>query len=852
MRGQLSCGRFAGSLLAVAFCHYASSSIPLGFCASPAANPSRGVTATRIAEGEPIVDGKADEPAWRDVDWHEGFVQRSPYDQQPPSEQTRVAVVFDDDALYVFVQANDATPERIRARLTRRDEWSPSDWIEVWLAPDHNRRTGYRFALNPHGVQIDSRISDGGATQDVDWNVFWRGATTISSSGWAAEFKIPFSLLTFGNSTRPWGFNVVRHISRLAEESLLSATPKSSTRPLRYMADLLGLELSQKPHFVELWPYLSLSVSGHDSDSRLLARAGGEVNVTLGSSRTLQLSVLPDFGQVEADPSNLNLTAFEVTFPEKRRFFLEGRELLRFPLALGVSSSETLFYSRRIGAQPTRDLGLADSAIIEYPDRSTILGAAKFAGREVKGLSYALLSAVTDSAHARVHSSAGTVLAPVGAATIYSVGRIRREFDSHSAVGGILTHVGRDLDADLAPHYVRQAIGTAADFELHRGSIGLLGNLAVTHLAGSPAAIESVQRSSVHYLQRPGAHHLQYDAGRTSLTGWSAELTGGKLDGSPWRAHWRVFSRSPKFDPNDLGYLQKADQQHAEVWLQRREDSPGRWHRHYQMASALWVDKTFGPELTGLGAMLNGYWELPDHSSAYSGVRRNESALDVSLLRGGPAFRMPGKWDAWIGVGTDERRVADVDVEFWGHAGDASSLLRGIVTLVLNVRPSSALRVSMAPSFDASRDALQYVATDTANGAILGNLLRNTVSLTLRASWALTNRLHLEAYAMPYLTAGTYQNFFRVTDPLASKLADRVILVDYTGDRRFSLGQLRSNLLLRWESLHGAVIYLVWTREQTQSNSELGMLRLDRDLGSVLSSQPVDIVMLKLLQSIAL
>jgi len=810
------------------------------------------VTANRISEGELVIDGTADEPAWRDATWQDGFVQRSPYESQSPSEQTRVAVLYDDDALYLFVQAMDASPHRIHARLTRRDERSPSDWLEVWLAPDHNRRTGYQFALNPRGVQIDSRLSDGGAAHDIDWNVVWQGASTISADGWAAEFRIPFKVLRFEASGRPWGINVVRRLSRLGEESVLAPIPKTSLRPLRYMADLVGLEFVPKPPAIELWPYLSLAATGQGTGTQLALRGGGEVNVALGSSKSLELTLLPDFGQVESDPSQLNLTAFEVTFPEKRRFFLEGRELLQFPLSVGVPSPGTLFYSRRIGAQPTRDLGLADGAIVDYPDRSMILGAARLTGREVSGLSYAVLSAVTDNEYARVRSNGGESSPRVGPATFYSVGRVRREFDLHSAWGGMLTYVGRDLGDDLGSHYVRQAVGAGSDFELHRGSIGLRGNIAASHLAGSPAAIDSVQRSSVHYLQRPGASHLRYDEHRTSLTGWSAELTGGKLDGTPWRARWRVSARSPGFNPNDLGYLQKADQQHAEVWLQRREDTPGRWHRHYHLASMVWVDKTFGPEVTGLGAMLNGYWEFPDHSSYYWGVRRNQSALDVSLLRGGPAFRVPGKWDAWVGAGTDERRIADVDVEFWGHARDEASLLRGVVSLLLNLRPNSALRFSLAPSFDRSRDDLQYVETDSSNRVILCRLMRNTISLTMRASLALSNRLHLDAYAMPYLTAGTYQSFFQVTDPMAASYGNRFSPVSYFGDHRFSLGQLRSNLLLRWENLHGAVIFLVWTREQTERNSGLGTIRIERDLGSVLSTRPVDVIMIKLLQGFPL
>lgn len=827
-------------------------SVLLGFTRIALAFEPRSLVASRVAEGEIAIDGVADESAWVDAEWTTDFVQRSPLENHEPSEPTRVAVLFDSDALYVFVQANDSAPGRIRARLTRRDDLSPSDWIEVWLATQDTRRNGYRFALNPKGVQLDARLSDHGATQDIDWNARWQGASEVNADGWSAEFRIPFSALRSAESGRPWGLNVVRRIARFHEESVLSPTPKSASRPLRYMADVVGLEVTAKPSTIELWPYVSASARRDSEEHGVSLHAGGDANVALGANKSLHLTIRPDFGQVEADPSQLNLTAFEITFPEKRRFFLEGREFFQFPLSPGVSSNETLFYSRRIGAQPSRELDVPDTASIDYPNHVGILGAAKLVGREASGLSYAWLSALTQGEHARIRIGDTETAPRVAAPTLYSVGRFRKEYGAQAAWGGMFTDVHRDLGSELRPHYVRDAVGVASDFEIRRGSAGLMGNLAATYLAGSSEALTAVQRSSVHTFQRPDAHHLHYDEQRTSLAGWAAELTGGKLDGAPWRGRVRVLARSPGFNPNDLGYLRQADQQHAEIWLQRREDNPGPWHRYFHLATLAWVDKTFGPEVTGLGAMLNGYWELPDHSSTYWGVRRNQSALDVSLLRGGPAFQIPGKWDAWLGFGTDERRAADVDVEFWGLAGDESSLLRAVTTVSLNVRPSNALKFTLAPSLDQGRDDLQYVETDPLDHVILGRLLRTTASLTFRASLALTNRLHFDAYAMPYLTAGTYRQFFAVADPRAAHYRDRLAPTDYDGDRRFQVAQLRSNVQLRWENLHGAVIYLVWTREQTQSQSSVGTVRLDRDMGSLLTSAPVDVLMIKVLQVVSL
>lgn len=803
--------------------------------------------AAPIALGQVELDGIANELAWMEAEWSEDFVQRSPREGNEPSEETRVAVLHDDQALYVFVDARDRSPEQIRARLTRRDEDSPSDWVEIWLAPQRDRRVGYRFAVNPLGVRVDSRISDGGEAQDRDWNGLWTVATHRNELGWSAEFRIPFSALRFEQPTHPWGLNVTRLVARLPEESVLSPTPRSSARPLRHLAELRGLNDLSRPRKLEVRPYISTALQRVGGPFELTPRIGGDANIGLGSERTLHLSALPDFGQVQSDPSQLNLTAFEIFLPEKRPFFLEGREVFRFPLAQRNRLNESLFYSRRIGAKPSRDLGVSEDEVIDYPTQTSIVGAAKVNGRESNGLNYGFLTAATEGALAEVRQAGVDRKLPVAAPTGYAVARLRKEFDhGHSAVGTMVTFAGRRLTPELGPILVEHAFGAATDFELRQGDFGLLGHVLGTQLTGSSDAITSIQRSSTHYFQRPDAPHLKYDPTRTSLVGWGAELVGGKFDGTPWRATWTVRARSPGLNPNDVGYLQRADQQHAELWLQRREDQPGPFHRYYHVAGAVWLDKTFGPEVTGLGATLNGYWQLPDHSATYLGVRRNLAALDVSLLRGGPAFLVPGKWDAWWGIGTDERRSCDVDLELSAATRDNDSLVQGNVAVSLNIHPISSIRISVAPSFDRSSDALQFVRAVDPNTIILGRLLRNTVSVTLRASWAISTALTLEAYAMPYMTAGTYAGFYQVVSPRASAYEERLRLVDYQGEDRFTLGQLRSNLLLRWEYLPGSTLFLAWTREQTQQGNDVGVVRMDRELSSIFASRSYDSVLFKL------
>lgn len=812
----------------------------------PNAASRRAFRALRIEAGSVDVDGEARESVWQRADFYGAFVQRDPYDGAAPTEQTEVAFAYDESALYVFVRAHDRQAERIQAQLSRRDEVTPSDWIEVWLDPQNDRRTAYRFAVNARGVQLDARFSEGGQVQDVAWNAAWESATRLTETGWNAELRIPFAELRYDRSVESWGVQVSRRLQRENEESGLAPIPRTALRPLHFLARLENLKELPRPRWFSLTPYV---VGGYERSPELrepVVRGGGTLAFRLGASSNWQISVLPDFAQVEADPSVLNLSAFEVFFPERRQFFLDGQETFQLPLAHRNWLNETLFYSRRIGARPGRDLGLEDDEILRYPRTTTLWGASKLVGRTRSGLSYGALQAITGAERALVEVDGVRSEPLVASPTSYTVGRLRQEFDGgRSAVGVMGTQVVRSLDPSVRGEFVERATAVAADFDWRQGDVALLGHVVGTHLSGSPEAIDAVQRSSTHFYQRPDAEHLHYDPRRTSLTGWGAELVGGKLQGLPWRTGWAVRARSPGLNPNDLGYLQRADEQHAEVWAQRLEADPTWLYRLFSMDGALWLTKTFGAEVTGWGASLNASMQLKNNMNAWLGGLRRQAALDPSLLRGGPAFMLPGGWEGWWGFYSDERRRWQVGADGNLWLRDGGILRKTRTKLHFGVRPSDSLQLSLAPSYEQNFDELQYVE-EVEGEIVLGDLASRAVYLTLRAAWAIALGLTLEVYAMPYVTAGTYERFRAVADPRARAYSERLRPTDYDGDSGFLFAQLRSNVVLRYDYFPGASAYLVWTREQTDSRDTAMALRPEHRLAPLLRTQPADVLLFKL------
>ncbi len=378
------------------------------------------------------------------------FIQRDPKENEPATERTEARILHDDHALYVGIRAHESEPERIVGQLTRRDEWSQSDWLTVSFDSFGDRRTAFDFQVNPAGVERDVYRYDD-TSEDVAWDAVWEVATEVDGSGWTAEFRIPFSQLRFAAAReRPWGLQISRDIARKNEFDLWKPIAKDLDRWVSEYGDLAGLDQVTPPRRLELLPYTVGGGRTFPTDptnqfadgTEMLARMGLDLKYGITSDMTLDATFNPDFGQVEADPSVINLSEFETFFPEKRPFFLEGVDKFQYSLALGDGVAESLFYTRRIGRGPQ---GGASGYYIDSPLNTTIMGAGKVSGKNAGGWTLGVLEAITQEEVAEIVSEEGgesqTVIEPL---TSYAVGRVARDFrEGETAFGGILTATNR-------------------------------------------------------------------------------------------------------------------------------------------------------------------------------------------------------------------------------------------------------------------------------------------------------------------------------------------------------------------------------------------------------------------------
>jgi hypothetical protein len=839
---------------------------------------TRAVTATRVAHGPPPVAASLEHPAWATAAVATGFVQLRPTPGAPASQRTEARVLYDDDALYVGMRMYDEAPDGIAAQLGRRDASGiHSDWAHVLVDSYNDRRTAFRFSVTPAGVQKDVLHFDD-TREDLGWDGVWESATATDDLGWIAVFRIPLSQLRFSpnGGEMVWGINFGREIARAAELSWWAPVLPDGPGMVSVAGELRGLLDLRPPRRLEVLPYVA--ARGHSDPAGAgnpfrsasgragSLAAGADVRYGLTSDLTLSATINPDFGQVEADPAVVNLTAQETFFAERRPFFVEGFNIFAYDIAYNDGSGEGLFYTRRIGRAPQRNV----SSIGRYSDAplaTTILGAAKVSGRTAGGWSVGLLQAVTSRETAPVMSADDTVRTyTVEPLTSYSVARAIRDFRrGRSAVGLMATATHRRLEDDPGLAFLPdQAFAAGLDFR-HRfadDAWSAHGWLAASHVHGDTVAIQRLQTSSLRYMQRPDAPHLEYDPTATALSGYGGTLNLSRITGT-WRGGVGGTFRSPGMEVNDAGYQYDADVRLLYANLRFHRFQPLGPFRSFSVGinpSSSW---SFGNEHSHAQFNLFSNVELLNQWNGGVWMSRAFPGLARGALRGGPAIARPGGWRVNPWFNSDPRRP--VRVNGWGFMAveDEGSgwQLNGGASVAW--RPSGRLDLRWSPSYNARRSDWQYVAQPVdASGErqyLFGSIDQRTVSLTTRLDFTVTPTLTLQVYAQPFVSAGAYDGFRLVTNPRASAFADRFHVlgpgeitfvppdhpagrgrydVDRAGDGStafsfsqpdFTVTELRSNLVLRWEYRPGSTAFLVWSHGRTRSDPT-GTFDLGRDL----------------------
>jgi len=855
-------------------------SVSAGISSESGTHGSPAPISARFVTDEAIrIDGKLDESHWVNIPPLTGFIQQNPDEGQPATQKTHVRILYSRHSLFVGVRAFDKQAGEIKSLLARRDSVCPSDWIKIWIDSYHDKITAYEFSVNPSGVKRDVHWSNDNQP-DESWDAVWEVGVSRDDSGWTAEFRIPFSQLRFSEKdSQTWGFQICRIIARRNETSYWRPIPRGAPRFVSLFGEISGLTGIPSPKKLQLLPYalgqttLSSPETGNPFRKRAdwLGNLGLDMKYGVSSNLTLDATLNPDFGQVEADPAKVNLSAYETYFPEKRPFFIEGKDILDFPLGLGRFGSESLFYSRRIGRPPQGSPSSAE--FTQVPQNTAILSAMKLTGKNPRGWSFGFMEALTSRESATLLTwDDETVREPVEPLTNYLLGRVEKEFrDGRSAFGTIMTAVNRKNTADNLSFLWDE--GYTGGFDLrHRWAedrYQITAHWLGSHIRGSKESILGAQTSPARYYQRPGATHFSVDPNRTSLSGYSGLFDLSKIGGRHWLWSVAALVRSPGFEINDMGYMKWADWIFQRSQLTYRELEPGRLFRSWQLSLDISHEWDYSPTYTESRGNLKTEFVFHNYWTLNFGLHGSTEMYQIIALRGGPAVLIPGSWSIDGGLVSDERKNL-----FFQCSASYRRVNDGAESFTLSsqvdFRPTGNFHISLLPSYSLQGSRLQYVTqTDVDDNTyyVLSRLDRDTFSLTLRINYTITPELSIQLYSQPYVSAGRFSRFKQVVQPLADNYQDRWYLftdndlrlegTDYHvlfqgaegksaafPNPDFNFKQFRLNLVARWEYLPGSIIYLVWSNGFNHEAVQ-GTFSLMNDLKTLFESSSDNVFLIK-------
>ncbi|MFA5329163.1 MAG: DUF5916 domain-containing protein [Prolixibacteraceae bacterium] len=842
---------------------------------------------TAFTKQVPQIDGLMNDSCWNNVQWGNDFIQIEPTENKPPTQQTSFKILYDNNNLYVFIRALDTEPDKISRRISRRDNFD-GDMVSIQIDSYYDQQTAFSFTAMASGAKGDEAVTQDGNNWDESWNPVWYLKTTIDTKGWNAEMKIPFSQLRFGDKDEHvWGIQVVRQIFRHEERSTWQYIPKGSPGIVHLFGELHGITGLKPKRQIELLPYTVARMERFEKEEGNPFRDGKKSSISAGldgkvaitNDLTLDFSINPDFGQVEADPSEVNLTAFETYFSERRPFFVEGKNIYQFQpsntIVIHNMGADNLFYSRRIGRSPHYSPNLADGEYANVPESSTILGAMKLSGKTKKGLSIGILESVTANENAQIDFAGMSRKESVEPLTNYFVGRLQKDFDKGETVlGGIVTAVNRDITNPALDFIPTAAYTGGIDFSHNwkERTWYFSGNAEFSYLKGKPDAILAAQQSSARYFQRPDANYVSVDSSRTSLSGYGGTFKFGRNSKKRVQFETSLTVRSPGLEFNDIGYMRYSDVIHHGSWVAYYVRDPFSIFNNFYLNTNYWMYWNFSRKRlstlanTNFNAQFKNRWRI---NGNFTRIGKN---ISTSLLRGGPSFTLPGGEEMNLNISTDQSKKLSLYMGSYQGFGDLRSARNKNYWFGLNVRPVNSISISFEPGYSIDNSELQYVeATQMSNEPryIFAQLDQKTASFTFRLNYTFNPEFSLEYYGQPFVSAGKYSNFKRITIPDAAQFSDRyrnfmtdeinfnAIQNTYAIDENrdgstdysisnpdFSFRQFRSNLVVRWEYSPGSTLFLVWSQGRTGSSTN-GAFQYGSDMKDLFGIQPHNVFLIK-------
>jgi hypothetical protein len=825
---------------------------------------------TQQIKNPPIIDGKLNDSCWIHIgEWQSNFTQFSPVYNTKSSHRTNLKILYTDKSILVGIRAYD-NMQQISRRLSRRDIYA-GDVIGVMFDSYFDHRTAYEFDITSAGQKIDVGVADD--QFDLNWNPVWYGKVAYEDSAWTAELEIPFSQLKFGAAPEQiWGLNSWRTIDRLQEEMHWNLVANDGTGIVYTYGELHGLKNIKKTHNIELLPYISgkfatsqkIAHNPFATGSDIVTSGGLDAKINVTNNFTLDATINPDFGQIEADPSEINLSAFETYFEEKRPFFIENKNIFDFSF-----DNDQLFYSRRIGHKPSLR---PQYDTINIPEYTRIGGALKLSGKTSTGLSIGIIESVTLEETAQIHNDNSDFKQIVEPGSNYFVGRFQKEFDKgNTTLGGIVTYTHRNINKEYLNILSNNALTYGIDFTKYWADRKYFFETKIigSNIYGDKEAIQKLQTSSARYFQRPDIKEVLWDSTRNSLSGYGGTFKVGKWSKGHWRYNEEVIVRSPGLELNDLGYMTISNivKNNTNIsFYEKKNIGIFKTYMFNVLQQNAWDANGSGLyslfSLTAQSEFMNGW-------AAQIISQLKYHIVDEWILRGGPSMKTPNLLMQSFTLHTNTSKKLYFNVLGNYNRGLSHNLNYFNITSEISYRPQANLILSIAPNYINNTDELQYIFTPSSptfgKRYLLGKVDNQSLGITFRADLAITPQLTIQYYGSPFISTGKFSNFKEVVNPLATEYSNRFKLISPTKDNLiynfdtnqdgitdyrinkpdFNYQQFRNNLVIRWEYKTGSTLYVVWSQDRTSYQSG-GIMSFTNSLKKLYDIYPTNVFMIKL------
>lgn len=759
-----------------------------------AQHAKREMSITRISE-PPKIDGVIFDSIWNVVPVVSDFIQYEPLNGAKPSFKTEVQIAYDDDAVYVAAKMFDPEPDKIKANLGERDSWQStnSDLFTIFINPFNDGINAVEFMVSASGVQSDGKHS--GNNGDPNWDAVWESEVKLTDFGWSLEMKIPYAALRIPKmDSQVWGMHFFRFIQRFREWSSWTYVDIKSNGIVHQTGLVNGIKDVKHPMRLSLTPYTSAylehnTVRGWGTDFNV----GMDLKFGINESFTLDMTLIPDFGQVQADDKVLNLSPYEVNYGEKRQFFMEGTELF---------GKGGIFYSRRIDHTPKNYYSVGDSisgtrdTLLSNPSTTGLINATKISGRTSKGLGIGVFNAFTGAAYAQVQDSVTGEIRKIRTQgfTNYNMLVFDQNLPNNSSISFANTRMNQYQD-----EYLAQVSAIDLNLKNKANSYSFFGRAAMSQL---------------------------YDKSLKPDLGYMYFV---ELEKSKGNFRWELWQsvESDTYNPNDMGFLQANNEFNTGADVSYSVYEPIWKLRSMHSSFDFSVNYLYAPrEFTSMNLYysLRGTFEDSQLSFGYSSFMNPVDGYDYFEPRiWGWKYRDPAAYELGGWISSDYRKTFALDLRLYYSAKSKHSE-RNVINYTISPRIRLNSKMLMIYSFNQRSQKNDYGFVtyadmgDNTYQISFGNRSVETITNQFELKYTFTNKMALNFRLRHYWSQVDYYDFHVLQSD--GSLGEALGYETYSDKYNFNYNAFNINLNFVWHFAPGSDLSVVWKNSIETNHNE--------------------------------